>query len=201
MPSKDNSYKGYGPPKCTYNVRSTFLINIPTKTCQFYMESYMSCHEMRCDSSCTMRLSPQCLSYTTPKPMCDKSSFRMTSNDHFQNNFFLFINQKIFGRYITMIILYSKSCSFLWVATFWCLTMGFANLDTFTVFHRWGLCLTIIGGFFTRGRIYPFLLIPDTYFLYHFDQPCDSVRRCPIYRAHPINTKHNVDLPTMHSHP
>ena len=68
-------------------------------------------------------------------------------------------------------------------------------------FHRWGLCLTIIDGFFTRWGIYPFLLIPGTYFLYHFNQPCDSVGRCPIYRAHPINTKSSVDLPTMHSHP
>ena len=34
-------------------------------------------------------------------------------------------------------------------------------------FHHWGLCLTIIGGFFTRGGIYPFLLIPNTYFLFH----------------------------------
>ena len=49
--------------------------------------------------------------------------------------------------------------------------------------------------------IYYFLLIPDTYFLYHFNQSCDSVGRCPIYRAHPINTKCSVDLPTMYSHP
>ena len=28
--------------------------------------------------------------------------------------------------------------------------------------------------------IYPNLLIPSTYFLYHFNQPCDFVGRCPI---------------------
>ena len=106
-----------------------------------------------------------------------------------------------------MIILYSKSilCSksyaFMWVADFWCLTMGFVNPDTLRVFHSWGLCLTTIGGLFTQGRIYSFLLIPDTYFLYHFNQSCDSVGRCPIYRAHPISTKHSVNLPTMNSHP
>ena len=49
-----------------------------------------------------------------------------------------------------------------------------------------GLCLTIIDGLFTQGRIYPFLLIPGTYFLYHFNQSCDSVGCCPIYRAHLI---------------
>ena len=43
----------------------------------------MSCHEMRCDSSCTMRRSPHRLPHTTPKSMCDKPSFWMTSNDHF----------------------------------------------------------------------------------------------------------------------
>ena len=146
----------------------------------------MSCHEMRCDSSCTMRSSPHRLPHITPKPVCDKPSFQMTSNDHFQYKFYLFINQKIFGCYIIMIILFSKPCAFLWVAAFWCPTAGFANPDTFTAFHRWGLCLTIVDGLFTRGSIYPFLLIPDTYFLYHCNQLCNSVGRCLIYRAHPI---------------
>ena len=50
---------------------------------------------------------------------------------------------------------------------FWCLTVGSTNPDTFTAFHLWGLCLAIIGGFFTREGIYPFLLIPGTYFLFH----------------------------------
>ena len=49
-----------------------------------------------------------------------------------------------------MIILYSM-CLFV-VANFWCLTAGFANPDTFTTFNCWGLCLTIIGRFFTQGR-------------------------------------------------
>ena len=129
----------------------------------------MSCHEMRCNSSCTMRSSPHRLPHTTPKPMCDKLSFRMTCNDHFQNKFYLFINQKLFGCYITMIILFSKPCTFLSVADIWCPTAGSTNPNTFTAFHSFGLCLTIIGELFTRGRIYPFLLIPVTYFLYHFD--------------------------------
>ena len=85
-----------------------------------------------------------------------------------------------------MITLYSKSCAFLWVAYFWCPIIGSANLNTFMTFHYWGLCLTIIGGFLTRGGIYFLLLIPDTYFLYHFIQPRNSVGRCPIYRSHQI---------------
>ena len=57
--------------------------------------------------------------------------------------------------------------SFLWVVDFWCLTAGFANLNTFTEFHHWRLCLTIIGRFLIQGGIYPFLLIPKTYFMFH----------------------------------
>ena len=106
-----------------------------------------------------------------------------------------------------MIILYSKfilcskSCAFMWVADFWCLTMGFANLDTLRAFDRWGLCLTIIGELFTRGKIYSFLLIPDTYFLYHFNQSCDFLDVIPFIEPTKSNTKHSVDLQTMNSHP
>ena len=96
-PVEKTSYKGYSPPKCTCNVHSPFHNHIPARICQFYMESYIPCHEMRCDSSCTMCPSPHRLAHTTPKPMCEKPSFWMTSNDHFQNKFHLFINQKIFG--------------------------------------------------------------------------------------------------------
>ena len=84
--SVDNtSYKGYSPPKCTCNVHSKFHIHIPTETCQLYMKFYMSCHEMRHDSSCTMCPGPHRLPHITPKPMCEKPSFRMTSHDHFPN--------------------------------------------------------------------------------------------------------------------
>ena len=34
---------------------------------------------------------------------------------------------------------------------FWCCTAGSVNLDTYIAFHRQGLCLTIIVGFFTLG--------------------------------------------------
>ena len=94
---ENTSYKGYSPPKRTCNVHSLFYNHIPTRTCQFYMEPYTPCHEMRCDSSCTMNPSPHRLLHTMPKPMCEKLSFWMKSNDHFQNKFHLFINQKLFG--------------------------------------------------------------------------------------------------------
>ena len=100
-----------------------------------------------------------------------------------------------------MIILYSKACAFLWVANFLCLTVGSANPDTFTAFHRWGLCLTKICGFFTRRGIYHFLLIPDTYFLYHLFNCATLLDVVLFTKPTKSNTKCSVDLPTMHSHP
>ena len=64
---------------------------------------------MRYDSLYTMCLSPHRLPHTTPKPMCDKPSFWMISNDHLKKNFHLFKNQKLFGWYITMTIFHLKS--------------------------------------------------------------------------------------------
>ena len=82
---------------------------------------------------------------------------------------------------------------------FWGVTMCLFMGSGFLVSHRGlrkprhfyglsplGTILTIIGRPFTQGRIYPFLLIPDTCFFYHFIQSYDSVGCCPIYRAHQI---------------
>ena len=71
--------------------------------------------------------------------------------------------------------LYSKSCVFLWVANFRGLTAGFASLHTlswaFIVGH---ICITKNNGAFTGRGIYPYLLLPDTYFIlmYKTVQPC-----------------------------
>ena len=100
---------------------------------------------MRHDSPCTIRPSPHQLPHTMPKPMCEKLSFSMTSNHHFFD-----------------------SLHFMWVVDFLCRTMGSTNPDTFTAFHYCGLCLTIIDGSFTLGRIYPNLLIPSAYCLLLF---------------------------------
>ena len=146
----------------------------------------MPCHAMRCDSPCTLRPSPHKLSHTTPKTMCDKLPLWMISNDHFQNKLHLFINQNLFRWYITMIIFFSKSMHLYVGSGFSMLRRGLYKPRHFYGLSPRVLCLTIIGELFSQGRIYPFLLIPDTYFHYHFIQPCYSVGRCPIYRAHPI---------------
>ena len=148
----------------------------------------MTHHVLCTESSPTpSNSSPNRLLHTTPQPMCDKTSFWMTSNDHFQNKISIVCNPKAFWmihhndhflfkiHFMFKTILCSNSYAFVWVAYFLCRTVGSANPDTFTTFHCWRLCLTIIDGLFTRGRIYPFLLIPDTYFLYHFNQLCDFI--------------------------
>ena len=65
--------------------------------------------------------------------------------------------------------LYSKSCAFLWVANFRGLTASFTSFPTlswaFTVGH---VCITKNNRAFTRGGIYPYLLLPDTYFHFMF---------------------------------
>ena len=87
-----------------------------------------------------------------------------------QNKFHLFFKPKYFWMLHLNDHLYSKSCVFLWVENFRGLTTGFTSLPTlsraFTVGH---ICITKTNGAFTQGGVYPYLLIPDTYF--HFSFP------------------------------
>ena len=63
------------------------------------------------------------------------------------------------------------------------------------------LCLTTVEGSFTRGGVYPYFLIPDTFSLPLYS----TVRLCWIlsHLTEPtqLNTKCNVDSSTMHLHP
>ena len=119
---------------------------------------------------------------------CDKTHHLwITSNDHFTTKFICFLNQKIFGCYTSMIIYIPKSCVFLWIANFRGLTIGFVSLPTlsraFTVGH---LCLTKNNKALIRGGIYPYLLLPDTYFHFHVCNRATLLNVVPPYRAHPI---------------
>ena len=100
-----------------------------------------------------------------------------------------------------MIILNSKPSAFLWVANFCCHTTGFENLDIFTTFHHRGLCLTIIGGSFTRGGNVS--LLANTRNI--LSLPIYSTMRFYRTLSHLIestqsNTKCSVDSSTIHSH-
>ena len=97
--------------------------------------------------------------------------------------------------------LYSKPCVFLWVANFRGLTAGVASLPTlsrsFTVGH---ICITKNNRAFTRGGIYPYLLLPDTYFHFHVYNHVNLLDVVPLYLVH-HQTPNAVLIHTMHSHP
>ena len=98
--------------------------------------------------------------------------------------------------------LYSKSCVFLWVANFWGLTVGFASLSTLTrAFIVGHICITKTNGAFTQGGVYPYLLIPGTYFHFHVYNRAILLDVVPPYRAHQIKHQNAVLILTMHSHP
>ena len=74
--------------------------------------------------------------------------------------------------------LYTKLICLFMGSKVWCHTAGFAHLDTFTAFTA-GIMSNHTNRSFTRGNVYLFLLLPNTSFLYHFIQPCDSIRLRP----------------------
>ena len=99
-----------------------------------------------------------------------------------------------------MIILYSKFMRLFMGNGFLVSHRGLLKPRHFYGLSPLGLCLTIIGGFFTRGGIYPFLLIPDTYFPFHA-----TVRLCWTlsHLLSPPNKTPNalsIYQPCTHSH-
>ena len=131
---------------------------------------------------------------------CEKPSFWMTSNDHFKNYFHLFINQKLFGLYITIIILYSKSMRLFVGSGFLVSHRGLRKLRNFydlsplgTMFdHNWQV-------FHPRVDL---SLLADTQHI--FSISCNRATLLdviPFTEPTQSNTKRSVYLPTMRSHP
>ena len=95
---------------------------------------------------------------------------------------------------------------FLWVVNFRGLTAGFARLLTLSrTFIIGYICLTKNTGFFTRKGYLSLLAIPNTR-IFHFlfllcDRETHFWKFIPFTEPTQSNTKHSVDLPTMHSHP
>ena len=114
-------------------------------------------------------------------------NFWITSNDHFTTKFIFFFKPKGFWMFHLNDHLYSKSCVFLWVANFRGPTARFANLPThsraFTVRH---ICITKNNRAFTQGGIYPYLLLPNTYFHFHVYNRVTLLDFVPLYRANTI---------------
>ena len=135
---------------------------------------------MKCDSPCPMyRVLPDSIkpeSQSTPitqyrNPCVIKSIILgLHSMIILQNKFHLFFKPRAFGMLHLNDNLYSKSCVFLWVVNFQGLTAGFASLPTLSrAFTIGNICITKTNRVFTRGGVYPYLLIPETYF--HFSFP------------------------------
>ena len=141
--------------------------------------------------------------HTMPKPMHDKiHHFWITSNDHFTKQIHLFSNQKLFECYTLMIICIQNSCVFFMGSEF---LVSQHRLHTPRYFYGLSplqLSLTIINGSFTREGVYPCLLLPDTSFLYHIIQPCDSVGLRHTSPSPPNQTPNVVLIfqPCTHTH-
>ena len=134
---------------------------------------------MKCNSSCPMyrvliaSIKPE--SQPTPITQCRNPYvikfiiLRLRPMIILQNKFHLFFKSKAFWMLHLNDHLYSKSCVFMWVANFWGLTTGFARVLTvsraFIVGH---ICITKTNEVFTRWGIYPYLLLPNTYFQFPF---------------------------------
>ena len=104
MPSKVNSYKGYSPPKCTCNGHVTKKKKTHSNQDYANLEWNSTCyerdvtHHVPCTKSSPIpsNPSPNRLPHTMPQPMCDKTLFWMTSNDHFQNKISIVCKPKSF---------------------------------------------------------------------------------------------------------
>ena len=55
------------------------------------------------------------------------------------------------------------------------------------------ICITTCIGSFTRGGVYPYLLLPDTYFQFHVSNRATLLDFVQWYRVHQSITKHSVD--------
>ena len=213
MPSKDNSYKGYFPPKCTCNAIS----HIQVKTYTFLLKCL---HAM--DENVTHPV-PCPKSSPTPSHMhmsSVKTVIYVPSMTIFQNNFFFcFINQNPLDN-LRYQLVFTKFLVFLCVANFRGLTAGFACLPTLLQTFIVGyICLTKNIEFFTRGGIYPFLLCPThVFFIFFFFYATVRIILdvVPFYQAHhrTLNTvsiyhvlmtyhqtPNTVSISTIHSQP
>ena len=107
----------------------------------------------------------------------------------FQNKIFLFYKSKSIGQSPISTCFYQVPCVFV--------GSEFSGSN----FYRWiHMSNQEYRVFHPRG-IYPFL--PNTRIFHFLFFLCRETHfgRCPILPSPPSNTKHSIDLPTMHSHP
>ena len=103
-----------------------------------------------------------------------------------------YLNQNFWMSYSNAHFFY-KTMSLLWAANFWGLTVGFASLPTLSRAFIVGNISTTYTGSFTRGGIYPCLLLPDTYFHFYVCNRATLLDVVQRYRVYQSITKHSVD--------
>ena len=174
------SYRGYSPPKCICNGHVPH-IHIPSKNMQFLLWNH-TCHAMKGDEtqSCTMSRVLTDSHHTMRMPLCDKiQHLWITSKDPFYKTNLFVLKPKSFWMLHLNDHLYTKlMCLFLSSEFF----VSHRRLRTPRHFYGLSpleLCLTRIDRSFTRGGVYPYLLLPDINFIYHIIQPCNSVELRP----------------------
>ena len=102
------------------------------------------------------------------------------------------LNQNFWMSYPNNHFFYKTIC-LLWATNFWGLTASFTRLPTLLRAFTIGNISTTYIGSFTRGGIYPCLLLPNTYFHFYV---CNHVTLLDVaqqYRVHQSITKHSVD--------
>ena len=148
-----------------------------------------------------MRWSPHRLPHTTLKPLCDKPSFWMTSNYHFQNKFHLFINQNLFwmihhnDHFIFKTMRLFVGSEFYVSHRRLCNPRHFYGLSPLATMsdHNWPV-------FHSRGDL---SFLADTRHI--FSLPFSSIVQLywtlsHLTKPNQSNTKRNVNSLTMHSH-
>ena len=196
-PIENNSYKGYSPPKCTYNAIS----HIQVKTYTFILKCL---HAM--DENVTHPI-PCPESSPTPSHMHMPSVsivIYVPSMTIFQNKKILFYKSKSIGQTPIFTCFYQVPCVFVGSQFPGSLHRLHMPSDTFTNIHHWiHMSNSKYQVFHQRGYL-SLLAIPNTrifHFLFLLCNRETHFRCCPILPSPPSNTKHSVDLPIMHSHP
>ena len=108
------------------------------------------------------------------------------------------LNKNFWMSYLNNHVFYKTMC-LLWAANFWGLTTSFARLPTLSWAFTIGNISTTYIGSFTRWGIYPFLLLPHTYFYFYV---CNHATLLDVTQRHRFQqsiTKHSVDSHPCHA--
>ena len=93
------------------------------------------------------------------------------------------LNQNFWMSYLSDHFFYKTMC-LLWTANFRGLTVGFVHLPTLSWAFTVGNILTTYTKSFTRWGIYPYLLLPDTYFHFYVCNRATLLDVAQRYRVH-----------------